>query len=184
MKWYRYLLTITAALLITLPLPSGASHCDAETWNHALKLQQALDTQYNQHAKRFNQFLTFHREQPFLYQEFSRNEIRSFWQSNKQTLHKSMQGQIAASQQVVEAIEQERKTLNPLLDNASTLHQQWRRISQHCQKIDNQSNTIASWNYAQLNKLLIKQIQQLDEKLALLQQRYQNEVRALEDARQ
>lgn len=183
MKWHRVLHTITAAVLITLPFPSSAAHCDAKTWNRALTLQQSLDTQYNQHAERFNQLLSFHQAQPFLYQEFSPNEIRSFWQSNKQTLLKSMQGQIAASQAVVKNIVQEREQLNPLLERAAKLQQRWQQISQHCKKIDNQSNTITSWNYAQNNKALIEQIHQLDEKLTTLQRRYQNEVRALENAR-
>lgn len=182
MKWYYII--ITAALPITLPFQLSAAHCDEYSWNRSLKLQQSLDSKYNQHAQRYNQFLAFHRQQPFLYQEFSREEIRSFWRSNKHSLHSSMNAQISASQAMVKRIEQERSDLKPLLEQVDDQQLRWGAISKHCQLIDNQSNVITSLNYSQLNKALRQQIEELLIKLATLQQRYQYEVEALERAKQ
>lgn len=182
MKWHYII--ITAALLITLPFQLSAAHCDEYSWNRSLKLQQTLDSKYNQHARRYNQFLAFHREQPFLYQEFSREEIRSFWRSNKHLFHSSMNAQISASQAVVNRIEQERSELAPLIEQVADQQRRWRAISKHCQQVDNQSNAITSLNYSQLNKALSKQIEDLLTKLIALQLRYQNEIEALEQAKQ
>ncbi|MCZ4293278.1 hypothetical protein [Vibrio sinaloensis] len=183
MKWHCINITITAALLITLPFKVLSAHCSAPAWNEILTLQTDLDRTYNLHAQKFNQFLQIHNEQPFLYQEFTPQEIRQFWDSNKDTLHQSMNSQIEASLFVVDKIQLERDALQQLSERAEQQLLRWRNISQHCKQIDNQSNAIASEKYAQLNQALILDINKLFTKLLILEQRYVNEVEALRRAR-
>lgn len=182
MKWHDIIITITAALLITLPFHAMSAHCAAQGWNQILKSQTDLDQSYNSHAQKFNQFLDLHQQQPFLYQEFTSDEIQQFWRSNKPTFHDSMKAQIDASLFVINKIQLERATLNRLTEQVTEQILRWQVISQHCKEIDNQSNTIASWNYAQLNQALNLDISLLLSKLKRLEQRYRNEVDALRKA--
>lgn len=170
-------------MLITLPFKVMGEHCNASEWNKLLKLQTELDQTYNLHAQKFNQFLQVHNDQPFLYQEFTAQEIRQFWASNKSTLHQSMNSQIEASLFVVNKIQAERETLQNLEVAATKQQQLWQTISLHCSEVGVRSNTIASQNYAQLNQALTLDIKKLFTKLLILEQRYTKEVDALRQAK-
>lgn len=183
MKWHYFNITIAAALLISLPFRVMSAHCDEEAWNTILNQQSQVDQTYNLHAQRFNQFLSIHQNQPFLYQEFTSEEIRRFWHSNKDELHQSMKEQIQASLFVIEQIQQERINLQSLTSRVTVQAQRWQVISQHCRESDNPSNAIASWNYSLLNHALNRDINLLLTKLATLEQRYNKEVEALNNAK-
>lgn len=183
MKWHSTRITIAAALLITLPCQVNSAHCDVESWNRALKLQTQLEQDYNFYATRFNQFLQMHLTQPFLYQEFSETELQGLWQSNNRAFHQQMQAQVEASLAVIEGITQERNQIQPLSQHALALHARWQAISQHCQRSGNQTNVITSWHYAQLNQALKEDIEALITKLDKIEQRYLQEIEALENAK-
>jgi|GEM_PF-1337841 len=183
MKWHSVNITIAAALLITLPSGVNSAHCDAESWNRALKLQHELDLLYNYHSTRFNQFLKIHQNQPFLYQEFTALELSGLWQSNNQAFHQQMRSQAEASAAVIARIEEEQSMLIPLGNQAQAMEQRWITISQHCQDAGNQPNVINSWQYSQLNQALNVDIQALISKLNVLKSRYGREIEALENTK-
>ncbi|MEZ8100729.1 hypothetical protein [Vibrio bivalvicida] len=183
MKWHSINITIAAALLITLPSGVNSAHCDAKSWNRALKLQYELEQLYNFHSNRFNQFLQIHQIQPFLYQEFTAKELSSLWQSGNQAFHQQMRSQAEASAAVIERIEEEQSLLIPLSNQARALEQRWITISQHCQDTGNQPNVINSWQYSQLNQALNVDIEDLISKLNVLKSRYGREIEALENAK-
>ncbi|MDC5870655.1 hypothetical protein OPW39_17790 [Vibrio europaeus] len=183
MKWHSINITIAAALLITLPYGVNSAHCDAESWNRALILQQELDQKYNFHATRFNQFLQIHQAQPFLYQEFTTDELKGLWQSDNHTFHQHMQTQAQASGVVISRINEEKRLLDPLVNQASAMEKRWLSISKHCKKSGSQSNVISGWQYSQANQAMRKDIESLISKLTILEGRYRNEVEALENAK-
>lgn len=182
MIWH-YLTTITAAMLITLPFQVNGSQCNEKTWNANLKVQQELDESYNLHASRFNQFLKLHQEQPFLFQEFSTEEIHSLWSTNNTRYLEHMNAQIQASTTLIDLIAAERSAIEPLGEKALLQQDQWLTISRHCQADGKTVNMISGLDYAQLNQALIRDINTLLIKLDTLQARYKQEVEALESSR-
>lgn len=182
MIWH-YLTTITAAMLITLPFQVNGSQCNEKSWNASLKVQQELDESYNLHASRFNQFLKLYQDQPFLFQEFSADEIYSLWSTNNPNYLEHMNAQIKASTTIIDLIDNERSVLAPLNEEASRQQDKWLSISRHCHSNGNMVNMITSLDYAQLNQALIRDISILRRKLDTLQSRYLKEVEALESSR-
>ncbi|KJY82815.1 hypothetical protein TW81_11410 [Vibrio galatheae] len=183
MKWHNNYLIIAAALLITLPCKGNSVRCNADSWNHALKHHQEIEQEYNFHATRFNTLLQAHRIQPFLYQEFSREELQGLWLSPNSEFHKQMQTQIEASLTIIEQIQQEKQTIARLTTQAEAQSQLWRAISEHCRRIGEQSNVIISWNYAELNQALTADIEEMIQKLIIIESRYTKEIEALENAK-
>lgn len=183
MKWHCLNITIAAALLITLPYGVNSAHCDAESWNRALKLQQELEQEYNFYATRFNQFLQIHQAQPFLYQEFTTKELQGLWQSNNHAFHKRMQSQAKASSIVIDKINEEKQLLDPLLGQASAMEKRWLSLSKHCKTVSSQSNVISGWQYSQVNQAMRKDIEALISKLTILEGRYRSEIEAILNAK-
>lgn len=182
MKWHTIHITIAASLLITLPWQVNSAHCDEESWNRVLKLQHDLEQLYNHHATRFNEFLQIHQAQPFLYQQFTQDELQALWQSRESRFQEQIQSQADASLEVVKRINEERLLLEPMLAQAETQQEHWLSLSKHCQHTGNQTNVIASSNYAQLNQTLRDDIEALINKLKVLESRYEKERLAIESA--
>lgn len=183
MKWQNIHITIAASLLITLPWQVNSAHCDEKSWNHALKLQQELEALYNHHATRFNEFLQIHQAQPFLYQQFSEDELRTLWLSKQHHFQEQIQLQADASLEVIAKINEERLLLEPMLDQVDTQRNHWLNLSQHCKQTDNQANVITSSSYAQLNHALKSDIEALISKLKVIETRYERESQAIEKAK-
>ncbi|EEX93780.1 hypothetical protein [Vibrio orientalis] len=182
MIWH-YFNTITAAMLITLPFQVNGSQCNEKSWNASLKVQQELDESYNLHASRFNQFLKLYQNQPFLFQEFSADEIHSLWSTNNASYLEHMNAQIKASTVIIDLIDNERSAIEPLNEEASRQQDKWLTISRNCQTNGKMINMISGLDYAQLNQALIRDISILLRKLDTLQARYLKEVEALESSR-
>ncbi len=179
MKWHRVINTIAAACLCTLPFPSNGAHCDAQTWNDTLKLQQQADQIYNYHAQRFNQLLQHHSLQPLLHQEFSRSELATLWKNGQHASKQRMEMQIEASQHIVQSINEELKSIHQLNAEVIDLSEIWQHISQHCQADKLTTNVVASYRYYQSNLELTRNIYELLNKLKLVQQSYQTEINTL-----
>ncbi len=183
MKWHSIHITIAASLLITLPWQVNSAHCDEKSWNRVLKLQHDLEQVYNHHATRFNEFLQIHQAQPFLYQQFTQDELQALWQSRNNRFQEQIQSQADASQEVVKRIKEERVLLEPMLAKAETQQSHWLDLSKHCKRTGNQTNVIASTNYSQLNRALKADIEALLSKLKVLESRYERERLAIESAK-
>ena len=179
MKWHRVINTIAAACLCTLPFSSNGAHCDAQTWNDTLKLQQQADQIYNYHAQRFNQLLQHHSLQPLLHQEFSPSELATLWKNGQHASKQRMEMQIEASQHIVQSINEELKSIHQLNAEVVDLSEIWQLISQHCQADKLTTNVVASYRYYQSNLELTKNIYELLNKLKLIQQSYQTEINTL-----
>lgn len=178
MIWH-YIVTITAATMITLPFPVNSAHCDEKTWNRYLKLQQEVDFNYNVHAHRFNQLLQVYQTRPLLSKEFSQQEIATLWQSNNAIHSERMDAQLAASKTLLGHIQQESKAIEPLTSKVSDLQSKWIEISKHCASSEHKVNMITSLNYAQLSQALIVDIRTLLRQLAVIESGYIQEIEAL-----
>ncbi|WP_394125987.1 hypothetical protein [Vibrio hepatarius] len=170
-------------MLITLPFQVNGSQCNEKSWNANLKVQHELDEAYNLHASRFNQFLKLHQDQPFLFQEFSADEIHSLWSTNNTRYLEHMNAQIQASTTLIDLIGKERSAIEPLNDKALLQQDKWLTISHHCQTKGKMINMITGLDYAQLNQALMRDISILLRKLDTLQTRYRKEIEALESSR-
>lgn len=167
-------------MLITLPFQENASLCNEQTWNANLKIQRELDSSYNFHASRFNQFLELHQRLPLLSKEFNDDEIKHLWLSNNASYQQHLEAQIQASMAVVQRIEQEYQAIEPLTVLASKQHKSWLAISRNCQEKSNTINMITSLEYAQLNQALLKDVSVLMGQLNTLKVRYLKEIEVLE----
>ncbi len=184
MTWRNVTLTLTAWWLITLPFHSIANECDELSWNQALKTQTSLDKAYNHHAQRFNQFLPIHAAQPFLYEEFTRKEIESFWQQHKPELQQKMLQQITASEALILRIQIERQSIIDLLIPTQELQQRWLRIHQNCVKREEMTNAHYSQRLSDSAQELYQQINSLLYKLNSLKTRYLQEINTLQTAKE
>ncbi|NOH62536.1 hypothetical protein F0265_11485 [Vibrio sp. RE88] len=184
MKWHGLYLTVAAFWLITLPIKSFGEHCREDTWNQALKSQAEVEHWYNKKALSFNQLLEAHRQQVFLHQEFSEQEIASFWQPGKQALHDKMNRQIEAANIVIQTLNQEINTLNSesaIIDNAIMM---WESIHHHCKIAGHKLNSSSSLTYIQLNQALMHDSNTLLRKVDLIRSIYQQEIVTLADAKE
>lgn len=182
MIWH-YFTTIAATVLITLPFQLNASHCNEKSWNHILNVQLEIDENYNFHASRFNRFLKRHKERPFLFQEFSNEELKQLWAKKDPIYQTRMQEQLHASLTVIGLIEQERQNLAPLIQRIANQQQDWIEISQHCDNSASTINMVTGLNYSQLNQALIKDTTLLIKQLDILKRHYVRELDALEQSR-
>ena len=184
MIWRNVTLTLTAWWLITLPFQSIAGECDEQSWNQALKTQASLDKAYNHHAQRFNQFLPIHTAQPFLYEEFTQNEIVSLWQQHKPELQQKMLQQITASEALIIRMQIERQSIVDLLIPTQELQQRWLKIHQDCLKREEVTNAHYSQRFSDSAKQLYHQLNSLLYKLNALKARYQKEINTLQKAKE
>ncbi|MFB9217814.1 hypothetical protein [Vibrio sinaloensis] len=183
MKWHWVTFTIAAVCLSTLPFPSNSAHCDVKTWNSILKSQKQIDHSYNFHATRFNQLLKHHSTQPLLHQTFEEQDITALWRAGNPQSQQKLSMQIEASQQVIQAIEEELLAINQLQHDVLVQAGEWQGMSEHCALEQRTANVAVSHNYGQSNRLLGKSIEQLKGKLTLIQRRYEQEVETLVNAK-
>ena len=179
MKWHGLYVTVTAFILITLPIKGFGEHCRADTWNKALKSQQKVEDWYNTKAERFNQLLKLHHQQTFLHKAFSEQEITSFWRPEKHALHYKMNQQIRAANTVVQSLNQEVDALtseSAIIDNAISM---WEGIHRHCKVAQYKLNSFSSLTYIQLNQTLRNDTQILLRKIERFRRIYQQEIEAL-----
>lgn len=175
-------ITIAAMSLITLPNEAFAANCDVESWNRALTNQQALERQYNFHARRFNQLAGMFNHQPFLHQEFVFEELVSFWQQEKKQLHGNLLDHITAAKETSSLIEQEIKEIASLLMPTTEHTQYWRAIHRECKRRNDPVNSTTSGQYLASNVQLIKALNQLIRQLTIAKESYEREVQTLENA--
>lgn len=97
MKWRGLYITVTAFMLLTLPIKAVSEHCHEDSWNQALKFQKQAESWYNEKASKFNDFLDFHKQQEFLCQEFSTAEMSALWNSQSDLYQRKILNQSQAA---------------------------------------------------------------------------------------
>ncbi|NAW55934.1 MULTISPECIES: hypothetical protein [unclassified Vibrio] len=181
---WRLLVLITATALITLPSQAKSVQCNEKEWNKALAAQKRIDDRYNFHANKFNFWLSAYHRQVFLHDEFSSQELVSFWQSDKQQWHLKLEGQIRASRAAADNMNIETLQLRQMTPAIRLMESNWLSLNQACEEQGFALNMITSAGYIQVNQKLRQEVQKLMEKLEFLRSRYSQEAESLENARQ
>lgn len=184
MRWLRAFITITAILSITLPIPVFAAQCDEKSWNQSLTFQKRVDAWYNQQATKYNDFLSLHKQRVLLHQQFSEQELRRFWRTQKRIFINTMNAQIQAANETVSQLDQQIHTVSDgavIIDRAII---RWRSINQQCEKQQQFINTATSLNYIQANQILKLEQEKLVSKLNQLKRIYQYEADLLTKTQQ
>ncbi len=184
MQWRPLINTIAAIWLTTLPWLAQGGQCVERSWNQLIVQQKQLDTWYNQHAKKFNQFLDIYRQQVFLHRQFTQQQIVSFWSPNKPDLQRKMRAQIESSQQIAYHLQQEIDLLTEQERPVSELMAQWQTMSLACKQNKQAVNAHSSQQYVTQNQQLLAQLTQLSDKLVTLKHAYITESEQLTLAEQ
>ncbi len=181
MKPYQmYIRLITAILLLTLSWCGQAAPCNEQEWNKALVSQQALDSQYNIVATKYNQWLpTFHAS-VFLHQEFSMQELHYLWNKNVDGFQQKVEQQISVvnkSRHSIDELIEQVTTLSPLARKQMAT---WKGIQQACKSGNLITNEIATNQYIESNSALRQDINKLFERLQKLESVYNQEITVLQ----
>ncbi len=182
MTWRSFVNTITAIWLVTLPGHALGQACVEREWSKLLIEQKRLDSWYNQHAEKFNQFLDVYQRQVFLHRQFSSQQIASFWSPNKPDLQQKMRVQIASSGQVATFLQQEIEVLQRESSQVSNITERWQMMKTACENKELAVNVVSSQHYLARNLELSGEITLLTRKLQTLRQTYLDESRILSQA--
>ncbi|WP_047043369.1 hypothetical protein [Vibrio mexicanus] len=177
------LLTLSALVGLTLPLLAFGQQCDVLDWNRSLDKQKAIDQQFNQHATAYNTLLTMYRRQIFLHQEFTEQELESFWRPDKTPLHDRMNLQIKTANTMVEHLDEYIAQLGLYSKRVKQQSREWHQMSARCAKAKFRSNSIAADRYSTINLELIEDILELIDKLSHLQDIYKFEASTLTESK-
>lgn len=132
-------------MLLLLPLQVFADiQCDQASWNDNLTQFSRLESNYNEHARLFNERLKAYHDNQLLSQTFSTDELTNLWRSpsNKTMLKKQL---LESKEQQEDFIEMSR-AINALMHRSQTIAENWKRIVFYCQKDGVKSNEItANW---------------------------------------
>ncbi|RJX68942.1 hypothetical protein DZ860_16005 [Vibrio sinensis] len=181
-RLFRFLLHCVLFSAFTFPTYSWAMKCNPTDWNIVLKAQKKVDVRYNIHAVRFNQLLSIHQQRTLLHQEFTSQELQTFWHPDKTDMHLTMRTQMKATREAVEQTETEISKINNSLSDIYLTRKNWKSISQHCEQQGQTINMISSEHYVSMNQEIINDIKQLKKKLSTIKQQYLNEIAALENS--
>ncbi|WP_231571890.1 ATPase [Vibrio jasicida] len=130
-------------LLVTLPAFANIQ-CDHASWNDNLTQFSRLESNYNEHARLFNENLKEYNDSQMYSQTFSTDELSKLWRtpSNKNRLKKQL---LESEEQREDFIEMSR-AINALMHRSQTIAENWKRIVFYCQKEGAKSNEItANW---------------------------------------
>ncbi|WP_045398410.1 hypothetical protein [Vibrio hyugaensis] len=132
-------------ILLLVPLPAFPNiQCDHTSWNDNLTQFSRLESNYNEHARLFNERLQEYNDSKMYSQTFSTDELINLWRtpSNKNRLKKQL---LESKEQREDFIEMSR-AINALMHRSQTIAENWKRIVFYCQKEGTKSNEItANW---------------------------------------
>ncbi|MBN3494012.1 hypothetical protein [Vibrio neptunius] len=180
MKWRGLYITVTAFMLLTLPIKAVSEHCREDSWNQALKFQKQAESWYNEKASKFNDFLAFHKQQEFLYQEFSTAEMSALWNSQSELYRRKILDQSQAATTVVANLHKEIDEIRQQSSIIDRANNNWKNLSTHCTQVALNINSSSSQYYINTNLALKQETERLVSKLNIMIGIYQQEIQAIE----
>ncbi|WP_253816764.1 hypothetical protein [Vibrio coralliilyticus] len=181
MKWHGLYLTVAAFMLITLPIKGVSEHCREDTWNQALNFQKQVESWYNKKASKFNQFLAFHKQQAFLYQEFSTEELSALWDSKNELHQKRILSQSKAATIAVARLQEEGVAIHQQSSIIDRAYDKWKNIYTHCNEAELKINSSSSQHYMNVNLTLKKETESLQTKIDVMIKTYRREIEVIEE---
>lgn len=181
MKWHGLYLTVAAFMLITLPIKGVSEHCREDTWNQALNFQKQVESWYNKKASKFNQFLAFYKQQAFLYQEFSTEELSALWDSKNELHQKRILSQSKAATIAVARLQKESAAIHQQSSIIDRAYDKWKNIYTHCNQAELKINSSSSQHYMNVNLTLKKETESLQKKIDVMIKTYQREIEVIEE---
>ena len=181
MKWHGLYLTVSAFMLITLPIKGVSEHCREDTWNQALNFQKQVESWYNKKASKFNQFLAFHKQQAFLYQELSTEELSALWDSKNELHHKRILSQSKAAIIAVARLQEESAAIHQQSSIIVRAYDKWKNIYTHCNQAELKINSSSSQHYMNVNLTLKKETESLQKKIDVMIKTYRREIEVIEE---
>ena len=184
MKWFiNPYITIAVVSMTSVSSEHNRAYCDKKSWNEALKSEFALEKKYNNHAESYNKMLADYRERPFLYQNFSTQEIQEIWLQNQPISYFAWTEEYENILQTIEHLVPEIDSVHLLLEQAIIHKQLWQEISDHCKHMGDKPNQTAGLRYVRVGDERIEDFKVLIDKLEKLRQRYVKEKKAINNSR-
>ncbi|MBD0787179.1 hypothetical protein HUO09_12565 [Vibrio sp. Y2-5] len=166
--------------MITLSWLTQASQCNEQDWNKALVSQQALDSQYNSVALKYNRWLPSFQQSIFLHLEFSNQELSYLWAKNANHFRDKIDRQVEAALESRQEINSLSPNLDEITDDVVEQIAAWDRIRQDCEVDRLITNEVAAQHYVQSDKQLIQELTNLKQQLATMRRYYDREVLTLQ----
>jgi hypothetical protein len=184
MKWFINLyITIAVVSLTSVSSEHNRAYCDKKSWNGALNSEFTLEKKYNEHAESYNKTLVHYRERPFLYQNFSTQEIEDMWLQHQPISYFAWTEEYENVVQTIEQLVPEIDAVHLLLERTIIQKQLWQEISNHCKHMGDKSNQSAGLRYVHVGDERIEDSKELIDKLERLLQIYIKEKIAINNTR-
>ncbi|EFP95763.1 hypothetical protein [Vibrio caribbeanicus] len=180
MKWFiNFYITIAVISLTSVSSEQNRAYCDKKSWNKALKSEFALESKYNENAESFNKMLVHYQARPFLYQNFSKQEIQDIWVQHQSISYFTWTEEHESVVKTIEQLVHRKDVVYLLLEQAINQKQLWQEITSHCNHMGDKSNQSAGSRYVKVGDSRIGDVKELIDKLETLLQIYKREKAAI-----